>query len=445
MTAWSEFAAAEPDLAKRVRELFTAQKHHTMATLRKDSSPRISATEVEFAGKDLALGMIGGARRGADLRRDSRVPLHSCTADPGEDPTAWLGDAKISGNALEVENLGDVPASHRFPIGLGEVVITRVGMPADHLVIETWHPGHGVRRIERRSPARHQHITRAAGPADIRSASEEAVSEDDACFRARGSEAPGPDRSFPEGVQANTAPVVGDAVVGRPVGVSANARSEDRGTYPRCMPSFPTDIFTEPEHDPDTLVNLGPLSPLAGVWEGTTGTDVHPGADGSEWDTYVERYELQPIDPQTNGPQLFYGLRYHVHITKPNDVATFHDQVGYWLWEPETGTVVQTIAIPRGQVAMLTGRAAPDATSFEVDAMHGSETYGICSNPFLDHAFRTVEVHVRVTANRDGTWTYDEDTVMKVLGRDELFHHTDRHTLTRALSPTPNPVATNGS
>ncbi len=206
------------------------------------------------------------------------------------------------------------------------------------------------------------------------------------------------------------------------------------------MPSYPSDIFTEPERDPDTLANLGPLAPLAGVWAGMAGVDVHPAADGSETDAYVERYELEPIDPQTNGPQLYYGLRYHVHITKPNEVETFHDQVGYWLWEPATSTVVQTIAIPRGQVAMLSGHAAPGATTFDVHATVGSETFGICSNPFLDHAFRTVEVHVRVTVHPDGTWSYDEDTVMEVQGRDELFHHTDRHTLARILAPTPNPL-----
>lgn len=211
------------------------------------------------------------------------------------------------------------------------------------------------------------------------------------------------------------------------------------------MPSYPADIFTEPDCDPDTLANLGPLRPLAGVWEGTTGHDVHPDADGSETDTYVERYELQPIDPQTNGPQLYYGLRYHVHITKPGEVETFHDQIGYWLWEPAARTVVQTIAIPRGQVAMLSGPAAPDATAFELHAALGSETYGICSNPFLVHAFRTDEIHVRVAVNNDGTWTYDEDTVMTVLGRDGQFHHTDRHTLTQVLPPTPNPLARAGS
>jgi hypothetical protein len=198
------------------------------------------------------------------------------------------------------------------------------------------------------------------------------------------------------------------------------------------------DIYTEPEHvDPDTLKNLGPLRPMAGVWESQRGADVHPAAEGSEEDAYVERIDLQPIDPQMNGPQLFYGLRYHVHIVKPGEVETFHDQVGYWLWEPATKTVMQSLAIPRAQVALASGHVEPDAREFELVA--GER--GIVSGPFLEQAFRTVEFRIRVTIGPGDTWSYDEDTVMQVRGRTELFHHRDRNTLTRVAPPTPNPLA----
>jgi hypothetical protein len=201
------------------------------------------------------------------------------------------------------------------------------------------------------------------------------------------------------------------------------------------------DIFTEPKTESHTLDNLGPLRPLAGIWEGRKGSDEHPVADGSEQAEYVERIELQPIDPQTNGPQLFYGLRYHIHVVKPGEVETFHDQVGYWLWEPATRTLIQTLAIPRGQVLMAAGSAEPGATEFELTARRGSETFGICSNPFLETAFRTTEYRIRVTVNPDGTWSYDEDTVLEVLGRSEPFHHRDRNTLSKIADPTPNPRA----
>ena len=160
-----------------------------------------------------------------------------------------------------------------------------------------------------------------------------------------------------------------------------------------------------------------------------------------EADAYVERYELQPIDYQTNGPQLLYGLRYHTHIVKPGEVETFHDQVGYWLWEPAARTVVHTIAIPRAQVVLAAGSAEPDATEFEVGAMLGSETFGILSNPFLARAFQTESFRLRVTVHDNGTWSYEEHTMMRVLGRDGLVNHVDRNTLRRIRGPRPNPLA----
>jgi hypothetical protein len=201
--------------------------------------------------------------------------------------------------------------------------------------------------------------------------------------------------------------------------------------------AFPTDIFTEPVADPDTLKNLGPLAPLAGVWEGQ-GVDVHPNAAGGGEDHYLERYELQPVDPTLNGPQLLYGLRYFTHIVRPARPATFHDQVGYWLWEPATGTIIQTHTIPRGQVALAIGTAAADATTFALVCEFGSPINGTCSNPFLHHAFRTLEFRITVTVHEDGTWAYEQDTVLKVAGSAQLFHHTDRNTLHKIGEATPN-------
>src|SRR5882724_3320709 len=129
----------------------------------------------------------------------------------------------------------------------------------------------------------------------------------------------------------------------------------------------PRDIFTEPSKiDVNTLKNLGPLTEMAGIWEGSHSLDIPPKPlSAPVRQAFVEHTELQPIDPQANGPQLFYGLRYHTHIVKPGEVETYHDQVGYWLWEPATGNVIQTIAIPRGQTVMAFGHTAKDAKTFD--------------------------------------------------------------------------------
>lgn len=202
------------------------------------------------------------------------------------------------------------------------------------------------------------------------------------------------------------------------------------------------DIYTEPNPiDFNTLANLGPLAPMAGVWQGTRGLDVKPKAEGPKKQAYVENITLQPIDPQTNGPQLFYGLRYHTHITKPNNVKTYHDQVGYWLWEPATQTIIHTLTIPRGQIVMAVGKAAPDARTFELIATNDDVNFGIRSAPFIEDNFKTVEFRITVTIHDDGTWGYEEDTVMMIKGQDEPFHHTDKNVLHKVADATPNPLA----
>lgn len=207
------------------------------------------------------------------------------------------------------------------------------------------------------------------------------------------------------------------------------------------MNQFSSDIYSEPKNiDEITLNNLGPLRKMAGIWEGQRGLDVKPKLDGPKKQAFIERIELQPVDPVTNGPQLLYGLRYHTHITKPDQVKTYHEQVGYWLWEKETGTVIHTLTIPRGLVAMAAGHATEDATQFTLNATEGLSTWGICSAPFLDHAFKTIAFNITVTFNPNGTWSYEEDTVLQIHGQPEPFHHTDKNLLIQVAEPTPNPL-----
>ena len=150
---------------------------------------------------------------------------------------------------------------------------------------------------------------------------------------------------------------------------------------------------------------------------------------------------MDPIDPQANGPQLFYGLRYHIHINTPEEDITFHDQVGYWLWEPATGLIMQTVAIPRGQVLLASGQAKPDDTKISVTAKRGDTRYGICSTEFLDEAFRTEAYSCGITFNADGSWTYLIETELLVKGQDRPFNHHDTNTLKRIEAPKLNPLA----
>jgi Pyridoxamine 5'-phosphate oxidase len=161
---------AAPELAARARASFDAHKHKVLATLRRDGSPRISGIEAAFEDGELWLGMMPGSRKALDLRRDPRLALHSASVDPPDDPTTWPGDAKLAGRAVEVddpallrrfagageeaggEGTGGEEAErpHLFRVDITELVHTRVGDPADHLVIDLWQEGRGLRQMRRR-------------------------------------------------------------------------------------------------------------------------------------------------------------------------------------------------------------------------------------------------------------------------------------------------------
>jgi hypothetical protein len=152
MTSWADVVAEMPALAACVRERFAIRKHKTLATLRRDGSPRISGVEVEFAEGEVFLGIMSDSVKLHDLLRDPRLAVHSPTDDPPDGrPSGWLGEAKIAGRAIEVD-LPDspVPGARRFRVDITEVVLTHLNEAGDRLVVESWHPGKGMERLERR-------------------------------------------------------------------------------------------------------------------------------------------------------------------------------------------------------------------------------------------------------------------------------------------------------
>ncbi|MFQ5588758.1 MAG: heme-binding beta-barrel domain-containing protein [Nitrospiria bacterium] len=192
------------------------------------------------------------------------------------------------------------------------------------------------------------------------------------------------------------------------------------------------DIFQKPAViDEDVVKNLGPFSPLAGVWEGDQGVDVSPSKHGPVETRYRERITLDPFGPVVNGPQVLYGLKYAATAWPLGEKKAFHEETGYWLWDAKERQIMRCFIVPRGVTVNAGGHADLHSTTLEMSAEAGSEIYGILSNPFLNDAFKTVRYDVRITLHGDGGFSYAEDTVLKLFGQDELFHHTDQNRLTR--------------
>ena len=155
MPSWRAIEDASPDFAERVRRLFDAGRHKTIATLRADGSPRISGIECEFADGHLRFGSMSGARKGADLKRDPRFAVHGPTFHPEEgNESQWPGEAKITGRAIPAgpeatDENGDRTDGEMFVADITEVVITKLNAEATKLVVESWTPDRGLRTVER--------------------------------------------------------------------------------------------------------------------------------------------------------------------------------------------------------------------------------------------------------------------------------------------------------
>jgi hypothetical protein len=155
MASWQQVEQEVPELAARARRHFDSNRHKTLATLRRDGSPRISGIELIFAEGELWFGSMPEARKARDLQRDPRFALHSGSDEPSD----WTCDAKLAGIAEEIvepervqEMNGEAAPSgqsHLFRLDLREVSTVGLNEKRNGLVIEVWTPDRGVRTIER--------------------------------------------------------------------------------------------------------------------------------------------------------------------------------------------------------------------------------------------------------------------------------------------------------
>lgn len=183
----------------------------------------------------------------------------------------------------------------------------------------------------------------------------------------------------------------------------------------------------------DTLhEQFGPLADLIGIWEGDKGDDIAPSDDrGTENNKFRERMVFEPAGLVQNHEQTLHALRYSTRAWRIGEPDSFHEEVGYWIWEPSTKQVMRSFIIPRGIAVIAGGLAEVGAREFVLKAENGSCTFGICLNPFLDREFKIVEFKMNFRFLDKNHISYDQDTVLKLARKTDFFHHTDKNTLTR--------------
>jgi len=180
---------------------------------------------------------------------------------------------------------------------------------------------------------------------------------------------------------------------------------------------------------------LVPLAPLLGDWEGNVGVDLsyHNKEDETAETHYFEKAWFRPIPAVENGKQTMQGLNYQMTAWRHGEEAMdpFHDEVGYLLWEADTGQVLRCFAVPRGIAILAGGNAKPDDRAFTFKAESGSPSYGLVQNKYLLERATCVHFESTFTFNNDGTFSYTSDLLLKLAATGEEMHHTDRNTLHR--------------
>jgi hypothetical protein len=177
----------------------------------------------------------------------------------------------------------------------------------------------------------------------------------------------------------------------------------------------------------------GPLAALIGDWEGEGGLDTaFSHSQGKVLGTpYREKLSMKPFGPVDNGSQHLYGLDYRSAMWRGSEENPFHTEVGYWLWDGAAGQVMRGFVVPRGITVLAGGAAKADATTFTMSATLGAASYGVSENIYLGQRASTKRYEVTITANADGTWSYEEVTVLHMTEFDTPFLHTDHNTLHR--------------
>src|SRR3954451_12363655 len=175
----------------------------------------------------------------------------------------------------------------------------------------------------------------------------------------------------------------------------------------------------------------GPLAGVIGEWEGDSGLDVSfHNATGRVTETkFRERVTLAPFGPVANGTQRLYGLDYRMSAWRMNETDPFHTEVGYWLWDHDSGHILRCFMVPRGTTVLAGGTASPTDTSFAFEANVGSETYGILSNLYLAAKARTTKYTCKIETGPD-VFSYESCTTY-VHAVGGVIAHTDRNVLRR--------------
>ena len=179
-------------------------------------------------------------------------------------------------------------------------------------------------------------------------------------------------------------------------------------------------------------INYGPLGQLIGKWVGNKGLDIAPDADANPDDSLFSDEMVFTIAGHAENAeeQELVAIKYHHVVRKLENGLIFHDQIGHWIYEKNTNTIMHSLSIPRAVCLLAGGKYLEDdgVSVFHVEANAGSETYGIVQSPFMLEKAKTKAFQMTLSV-KNNELNYNEITSLHIYGKD--FEHIDKSTLYR--------------
>lgn len=173
-------------------------------------------------------------------------------------------------------------------------------------------------------------------------------------------------------------------------------------------------------------LDFGPLAVLLGTWKGTSGTDVAPDPDGKEENAYYETITFEAIDTVVSNAekQKLMAVRYTQVVRRKSDDSSLHDETGYWIWEPETNKIIQTLLIPRAVGVMNEGTFSQENETYNFTIFSKE----IFQSSFMKEQAATKSFEREFSVNKT-TLKYRQTTMVDIYGN--TFEHIDENTLTK--------------
>ena len=184
-------------------------------------------------------------------------------------------------------------------------------------------------------------------------------------------------------------------------------------------------------------IDYGPLIELIGIWKGDKGIDVAPEMDGTEINPYYETITFTAVGTATNAEsQILSAVHYRQIVRRKSNDEVFHDETGYWMWDPNTEIIMHSLVIPRAICVLAGGkytgeRNTEDRVMLEVKASLNDDNWKIIQSPFMQENARATSFRQNIIVG-NGVLSYLETTIVEIYGK--VVEHTDQNELIRQLT-----------